>query len=77
MKLEYKHILMEVSIKMTDGEKSNATTVIIITLDTRPTAEGAITHTSVWNSVKTVSKCFREHKDYPPSKQQWQGKTPS
>lgn len=52
---------MKVSIKITDDEKSNATTVIIITLDRRPTAEGAITHTSVWNSVKTVSSSALEN----------------
>lgn len=36
---------MHMSIKMTDGEKSNTTTVITITLHIKPTAEAAITHT--------------------------------
>lgn len=38
---------MNISIKMTDSEKSNATAVITITLNTRPTAEAAITGSSV------------------------------
>lgn len=36
---------MHMSIKMTDGEKSNTTMVTTITLHIRPTAEAAITHT--------------------------------